>query len=76
MNYDGTIHADRVYTDQQILQILNISEDQLNGYYKGPRGLRYFQKTRQQKRLISGAEFHRFIERNQDEWPSEDGDDE
>jgi len=61
MNYDGTICADKVYTEQAIKLILHISQDQLNEYYR--EGLSYYERTRQQDRLISGACFHRFVER-------------
>lgn len=63
MNYDGTICADKTYTEGQLRHILNLSQDQLGHYYK--MGLPYFQASRSQRsaRLISGAAFHRFVER-------------
>jgi hypothetical protein len=70
MNYDGTIHADRTYTESQMIKILGVSRSQMLEFYKD--GLRYFQKTRSQQRQISGAEYHRFIERNSRPWEDDE----
>jgi hypothetical protein len=70
MNYDGTIHADVIYTEDQMMKILGISRDQMVEYYK--LGLRFYQRTRSQRRQICGAEYHRFVERNSQLW-EEDG---
>ena len=62
MDYNGTICADRVYTEDQLRAILDISPAQLDQKLK--KGLRYCQESRQQKRESSGAEYHRYVERN------------
>lgn len=71
MNYDGTVCVDKVYTEHALELILHISRDQMLEYYR--LGLQFFQRTRKEPRQISGAEYHRFIERNSREWP-DDGD--
>lgn len=70
MNYDGTIHADRTYTESQMMAILRISAAQMLEYYK--QGLRFFQRTRKQERQVSGAEYHRFVERNSKPWDADE----
>ena len=70
MNYHGTIHADRVYTEDQLMSILDISQVQVIEYYKA--GLTYFQATRKQKRQIAGSAYHRFIERMSKSWPDDE----
>lgn len=61
LNCDGTIDSDKVYTDRQLCLILHITPDQLAGYFK--LGLRSWKPTREQPRQVSGAEYHRFVER-------------
>ena len=70
MNYNGTIHADKIYTENEMRHILNVSTAQMIEYYRD--GLLFYQRSRQQERQISGAEYHRFIERNLQSWPSDD----
>jgi hypothetical protein len=74
LNYDGTIDAAKVYTEKQLALILGISEKKLVDYYK--QGLNFYQRTRQQSRQISGAEYHRFIERNLQGWADDEEEDE
>lgn len=70
MNFNGTVHADKIYTENELCHILDISRAQCVEFYK--EGLLFYQRTRQQERQISGAEYHRFVERNLQSWPSED----
>ena len=72
MNIDGTIIAGQTYTENQLRLILDISQDQMLEHYKA--GLRFFQRTRSQRRLITGDEWHRYTERNLQEWPRDESD--
>jgi len=69
LNVDGTIHADVVYTEHQLMLILGIRRQEMLEYYKD--GLRYYQRNRKSPRLIPGSEWHRFVERRLREWHDE-----
>jgi len=66
MNFDGTIWAQATYTERQLMLILGVTKEQMFEYYKD--GLRYYQRNRKSPRIISGAEWHRFVERRLQQW--------
>lgn len=65
-NRHGVIDVNATYTEKGLRNILNIDRPLMLDYYR--KGLRYFQMTRKQPRLITGAEFFRFVEKNADLW--------
>ena len=72
-DFNGSVDVHKTYTEAQLIKILGISRAQMIEHYKD--GLRFYQRSRKQQRQISGAEYHRFVERNSRPWEDDDAND-
>lgn len=70
-NHYGSIEADVVYVESELIDILDITQRQLLEYYKD--GLKFFQKKREQPRQIAGIVYLRYIEKKSRQWREDEG---
>lgn len=69
VNHIGSIDADKVYVEDEFMEILCISRPQLVEHFKN--GLKFFRRTRKEKCHIVGRDWLRYCERNSQSWQSE-----